>query len=1502
MNTIGITKSLKKNRQGELPYKVPIEFKKQTIKALIDTGSRVNVVSNKFIDKFDIKNIQQTKYSVVMVDSSGCSVSGQINLVIKLGKRWYTITAIVVPKFSKKLLLGRDFAMAADMDLLTSSRLIRSYDTFYDLDTRKEVHFPIYGLTAEETTLKRLTATEVTFTCARKSGQFIIKLAMEEEHDDGELYAELQMVRVENHQFKAVIMNKSFCSKTICKKYPLLEVKPLALPRIDSGNNLPTEEDIQEILENYDLEEILMSTEAIVPEENFEKLLEPATSHLDGEKRKAIVDILEPFAQIISKHRFDLGQMKNYEMEIDTGDTGPIHQRQYRMSPGETQALKEICESMEKQGLLRKSKSPWSSPVILVKKPDGSLRLVNDYRALNAVTKRNKWPLPRIDDILDKLKQAKYFSTIDLTSGFWQLKLSETASPKTAFATPFGHYEYTCMSMGITNGPPTFQACMQEALGDLLQKNCMVYLDDILVYSKSFEEHLEHIQEVMKRLQKAGLKIKPNKCVFAAEEVKYLGHRVSANGIHCDHMKIAAVKKMPLPSNKKDLLTFLGLAQYYRRFIPNLARMSKPLYEMVKKNANFVYNKDRKQAFANIKQKLIESPVMAHPDFDKEFVVATDACQTGLGAVLKQVDDEGHERVIAYASRILKGAETRYHCTQLELLAIAWALEEFRPYLADKKFTLVTDHKTLLGKRNLTSDKSGRVARWIDYICNYHFDIVYKPGKFHLDADALSRLTSKKVIKAEKVKQKLHKVQKATNVLSLEALKVEMAKTVAKMTNKLHKASETKSVQDPENLGNITTMVTSDLADGQKGASHQRANEVYQNCEKEALQEVLGGASHRYSASNMQKNTFSQSAYHKRADGTKVGVAAKRKQLHKASERKSVQDPRKLGNITTMETSDLADGQKGARHQRANEVDQNCEKEALQEVLGGASHRYSASNMQKNTFSQSAYHKRADGTKVGVAAKRKTDLIQKGTSALYVKCLDLSRTVGLKQNQSSIENPICENNEGPEEVKTYHIDDILHPNDCTNVVLPLIKKNIQSLKNENWAKPIINEIEKNGKLTQTDAMVEFHIVGGRMWRLHRDLGARVLQICIDEAQRDKLLKHFHDNKSHMGMARTLFAIKQWFFWPSMKEDVYKYVKTCKTCQLHKTTLKRGIGEFHTPPVPAYPFDHIHIDVGGPLIGSYGNYKYYIVAIDRLTKYAVCKPVAKANANSTCLFLQSIQQIFGKIRILTTDQGREFVNNVFQKMLTTLRIEHHQTTAYRPAGNGMVERLNRTLKTFMSSRVPKATHYSWPVELSKAVADYNQSIHETTGHTPHRLLFGYPYAEHNYPAVPLKLLFSRGDQLIELNDLRDQVIAKLLRRNEMIAQRYNRNRALQKYQVNDLVLIESNKKANKQQIEKLLPKFEGPFLVKQVLHGNTYLININGKTGKRHADQMKPFFRRNLSGNPQTRIPYNRLTEEIAFFACENDLCKPSEEMSEFPFAHQRELLSFFEDYCACSEQ
>ena len=466
-------------------------------------------------------------------------------------------------------------------------------------------------------------------------------------------------------------------------------------------------------------------------------LLAPLGAELTPVQHEVLECFCREFQDVFSSDSRPFGKTSLIAHQVDTGASPPISQGLRPTSPAGRDIVRTEVAKMLEAGAIRPSSSPWASPVVLVGKKDGSTRFCVDFRKINNVTRKDVFPLPRTSDLLESLAAGRFFTTLDAASGYWQIPMAPKDMEKTAFLTSEGLYEFKVMPFGLCNAPATYQRFMNSLLAGLNWVCCLVYLDDIIIFSASFEQHLRDVRAVLERLRKAGLLLKGKKCLFGARKVCYLGHILSSEGIAVDPAKVVKLKAFPAPTDKVQVRAFLGLAGYYRRFVRNFSLVAAPLFDLLKDDAQFGWGEPQAQAFKQLIDTIAAEAVLSHPRFDLPFLVDSDASDIGLGAVLSQVV-EGVERPLMFASRRLQPAERPWPIREKEALGIIWALESFRHFILGSNFTVRTDHSSLT---SLRAAKTGRLARWALRLAEFgDFDVKHRAGRLHSNCDAFTRL------------------------------------------------------------------------------------------------------------------------------------------------------------------------------------------------------------------------------------------------------------------------------------------------------------------------------------------------------------------------------------------------------------------------------------------------------------------------------------------------------------------------------------------------------------------------------------------------------------------------------------------------------------------------------------------------------------------------------------------------------------------------------------------
>ena len=518
---------------------------------------------------------------------------------------------------------------------------------------------------------------------------------------------------------------RRLCHVNMLKKYHGKETHSATVCAFQNADETEQETALDEVDEGY---VVFRNSDAL-------RDLTNKLSHLSTSEGEEMAALVTEFSDLFSDVP---GRTNCVHHHVDVGDAVPIKQNPYRVNPHKLEFLKKELDYMLTNDIIEPSQSDWSSPCLLVPKNDGTYCFCTDYRKVNVTTKSDSYPIPRVEDCIDRIGRAKYVSKIDLLKAYWHVPLTPKAKEISAFVTPEGFYQYKVMPFGMKNAPATFQRLINQITKNF--ERCEAYIDDVVVFSSTWEQHLHRVREMFSRLRQANLTVNLVKSEFGHAHVMYLGHVGGQGQVKPVDAKVQVIVEYPAPTTRRELMRFLGMAGYYRKFCRNFASVCEPLTNLLKKNSVFLWSESCRKAFETIKSLLVSAPVLATPDFDKLFMLAVDASDVGVGAVLLQEDSKGVDHTIGYFSHKFNASQRNYSTSEKEALALVYALQHFDFYISPTRFPLqvYTDHNTLVFL-NKVKTKNQRLWRWSLALQSLDLEIRHIAGKDNVLADALSR-------------------------------------------------------------------------------------------------------------------------------------------------------------------------------------------------------------------------------------------------------------------------------------------------------------------------------------------------------------------------------------------------------------------------------------------------------------------------------------------------------------------------------------------------------------------------------------------------------------------------------------------------------------------------------------------------------------------------------------------------------------------------------------------
>ena len=1126
------------------------------------------------------------------------------------------------------------------------------------------------------------------------------------------------------------------------------------------------------------------TTRTFTPQEEHQRMLlmKPhidrvcEQKHLTKEMKEQIAHHMYEAHDVFHLEDHDVGNCgEHYKLQLNTGDNKPIYQHSRKVAHRDLQELHEQVDMYLKTGVIQPSYSPWSSPVTPVRKSNGKLRLCIDYRSLNNITVKDQYALPTIQDVLTALgnKAPKWFTCMDLANGYNQVLMHDDSIQKTAFSTPDGLFEFLRMPFGLSTAPPVFQRVMRNAIKGM-PPSVQAYLDDICFTNVTFQEHLDRFDEVIERFRLAGLMAQPAKCELFMAQLKYLGFILTHEGVQTDPKKVSAIANYnngkPL-KDKKEVKRFMGIIQFYRQFIKDLSTIARPLVRLTKQTEPWRWDTAQQEAFDTLREKLTTEPViLLHPQINEGFVIRTDACNVGLGAVLEQVDPRDDKlHPVMYASRTLNDAETRYSTTEQECLAAVWACSRFHNFVAGcKELIIVTDHMALKDAMLRRMKGNDRVHRWMVSLGQYNPKIVYTPGRNQLVADALSRQpethneNDRQPATIEMASKK--PLDDVLREIAETLRNTETDKAVVAFLKVKQPLVEPYRYHSDKDWNSNGFLMIRPEGDDQVNGSEMPAVVM-------ALYDKLdfGYSTDRSTdegpASSSSTNDSSDSD-ESNSDDT---ITEDSESIKSHSQSSSDDDGEKSDTPLLRELSDTNTSEQTEQPQPSEEQQMANKIARLQRRLQKLQLQ---ANFQKQQANQDTPVLIPDATALVAPATQATDVTieqvpkPRGKKKAPKNRLGARRTAEkrLQEQQereimkppqqpgpSHIVHPILQDKKldseeeqllgsdqepvvpkqdlqlmremfgRPEkfELKSeVAIEAIKEQDEC-----PYLQRVAEILEDrvahrakppkQPWDIPIIRLVTKQLLVRDTRGLICYH-----------DPKTNVYRIAIPIEHREILLREAHKEGGHFQTKRVTEYLTSKYWWPGMTADINANVRSCLTC----ATISGQSAKPHPPLMllepTMEPGERVHVDIL-KVPPSNDGLNHILTIVDAYSKNIVAYALQDESAVEVAKKIVEYMAEYGPPIKVVSDQGTQFMGQVFQQLALVYAFNRAPTTTFHPQSNGQCERSNQIILGMLKRAMAENQDTEWPDYLHPCLQMYRAAPHSSTGYSPYYLERGRP---------------------------------------------------------------------------------------------------------------------------------------------------------------------------------
>jgi len=1067
-----------------------------------------------------------------------------------------------------------------------------------------------------------------------------------------------------------------------------------------------------------------------------------------------------------------------HRIDLKPGSRPPPVRPLRHQSPKDADVFQRYVRDLVENGQARESTSPYGAMALIVRKKDGTDRVVVDYRGLNEITVKNKYPLPLMDELFDRVQGAKFFTKLDLRTGFHQIRVAEEDVHKTAFRTRYGSFEFLVLPMGLCNAPGTFMALMNNVFRDMLDKSVIAFLDDILIFSRTKEEHETHVREVMTRLRAQQLYVKRSKCEFFRAEVEFLGHRIGADGLSVSQDKVQAVRDWPAPACVKDVRAFLGLAGFYRKFVKDFSRLAVPLTQLTKDDVPWTWGQLQREAFAALKQSLISAPVLLIPDPSLPYTLNCDACDYAIGGTLQQ--DHGHGlQPIAYRSRKLSDAEINYDTREKEFMALVDSCSHWRHYLhSDLPFTLRTDHDSLKYHKTMPN-LSKRMARWIEKMAEFDYAIEYIPGPQNVVADALSRRADLKdalpLASAAALDdgggpwQQVQRGRRGQRAAPAAPPADEAAQR-QRNCDAAEKVQPVAADRPPPNAKGIVVMPSQRCTATNRNGAHCKQRTARGQFCWNHLRSIRGLRIKK--SAHLPGAGMGLHADRDLPQGLSIDYTGDRVPLESDSDGGNYFLEIAQGVAIDAARTNSGDG-RWVNDPRGSDKEANCDF-----VL------YTPPGKQRT------------------ACVRTRRPVVKGEEILVKYGAQYWRFVARQARAKRAPRKRAQRRPA-----------LLHQLSEARVHSSLID-----------ALTAAGQIDVEFAARLRSPPAGHDAAGGLLWN-----GTR---LCVPNgaALRTRILAECHDSVTgaHFGRDKTLAAVKERFNWSGLAADVDRYVSTCDACQRNKPSQQATPGLLMPLPLPERPCLEWTQDAVTGLPKTRRGHDAIQVYVERLCKlkhFAASRKDAGA-VELAASFVHTVVRAHGVPESIVSDRDPRFTAHFYAELTKLMGTTLRMSTARHPQSDGQSEREIRTLITALRSFCNEHQD-DWDDYLDMLELGFNSSVQASTQRSPYELLYGVK------PRLPIDVALAsfvpRNPAALDRAERMQQALTfardHLLTAQERQARNADRHRRRAAFSVGDSALLSTEGLQLRNFHNKLCSRFVGPFTVTAVVNANAYTLAL-----------------------------------------------------------------------------